>query len=1072
MKKRFKTLFVCFVVINSVYSQIIIDNPNIYMKIENDAITSIKNKLVNKYQSWHVDSCALYLMEVNSPNVIATLNVSSNTENQVELVLTIKNNSASSVDVSTVFPYIKGLYFPPGLNSNLYYLYPKQGHSYSNVDVKYDCAYSRWFQMQFMDVYDKYYGGFYLLTDDRSNYPKRYFLEKKSGKIDMKVTYQVKTLQPGETWVLPTAIIGTQANDWHDALAAYKQRLTKWHQPKTPRKDWFRDIYNFRQVFLHTNFGEKGAWNPLTKNIDILSRIEEDKNVFGGVDYVHIFDWMREPEDRIYNYEPWNYLGGDANLRNQISALQNQGIKVGFYYQGYKINKHSRIGKLSGSDWQIRDTLNNPQGDGVYLYPCAYVEPWQNYLSNLILNTTNSFNLNGAYVDVFGIGLEYQCYSPLHGHPSKKGKVINNFQVQGEGNMLQKIKNTIPESVVLYDEEMPSDVSTQYLDGSFTSSVRNSKGASNNPSGINLARFAFPDFKLFEILAIDRPVGEDTLGVKKVFFNGSGLWIAGPLNDSGWFPESVRKLIRKTYSILNQNKEAFRSTDPVPLVPTVNSKIHANYFPSPRKNIWTLFNTTDQTVSSTILRIPHIVGAYYYDAWNYKRIYPAISNNDSIATISMSILGNDAGCIIQSLDPMVISPPVDPGPQQIIARDTIYLKTTSDSITLKIAASGTGSVYIDWGNGNPIKEYVDNTSDTISRNINFPTVLSKNVSNNDTIKIYTKNRYITYFDCSNNKLSYLDVSKAPMVQYLRCYTNNLTGLNVSNNLELIDLRCFANKLSNLNVSNNHKLTNLQLGTNNISSMEGLNNLYALKNLSTMLNPLSSIDLSGNPLLEVLNVRNSSLRTLDVSENPNLYSIDIYNTGPAYKNEFSASALDSLYSTLADRTNTNQGIIRVIYTDSLPLFNDGAFSLKNIATNKNWKVSDYNGNPIKTLPVLMQTSRTSGSNVTLQVSGVGSGKLWINWGDNQLSPYSVSSSVNNPTLITGTIQKDSADIKIYSDSTEIIYLDCGNNDLSSLDVSRAPMMQYLRCDTNALTGLNVANNSELILLPVIQINSQV
>ena len=54
----------------------------------------------------------------------------------------------------------------------------------------------------------------------------------------------------------------------------------------------------------------------------------------------------------------------------------------------------------------------------------------------------------------------------------------------------------------------------------------------------------------------------------------------------------------------------------MPLVKTEDDSIHANYFPSPRKNVWTLFNVGSKDYSGNVLLIPHIQGAYYYDAWN------------------------------------------------------------------------------------------------------------------------------------------------------------------------------------------------------------------------------------------------------------------------------------------------------------------------------------------------------------------------------------------------------------------------------------------------------------------------
>jgi len=55
-----------------------------------------------------------------------------------------------------------------------------------------------------------------------------------------------------------------------------------------------------------------------------------------------------------------------------------------------------------------------------------------------------------------------------------------------------------------------------------------------NPSSLKPVQICIPGFKTFELLQVDNPIGEDTIGVKNIFFNGEGIWIEGPLNDSGF----------------------------------------------------------------------------------------------------------------------------------------------------------------------------------------------------------------------------------------------------------------------------------------------------------------------------------------------------------------------------------------------------------------------------------------------------------------------------------------------------------------------------------------------------------
>ena len=199
------------------------------------------------------------------------------------------------------------------------------------------------------------------------------------------------------------------------------------------------------------------------------------------------------------------------------------------------------MGLLNGNGWQMLNPSGLEYGETGYYYPCPSSSGWQDYFSQLAAETTSLLNVDGIYYDQYGFGYltnNYGCYNPLHEHPIIEGSVSSNYMGIGETQMLEKTRNKVGNEKVIYVEEMPTDVSTQYLDGSFTYAINKSKfstGTRMNPSSLNLFRFAFPGFKTFELLQVDNPIGEDTIGVKNIFFNGEGIWIEGPLNDSGWF---------------------------------------------------------------------------------------------------------------------------------------------------------------------------------------------------------------------------------------------------------------------------------------------------------------------------------------------------------------------------------------------------------------------------------------------------------------------------------------------------------------------------------------------------------
>ena len=68
---------------------------------------------------------------------------------------------------------------------------------------------------------------------------------------------------------------------------------------------------------------------------------------------------------------------------------------------------------------------------------------------------------------------------------------------------------------------------------------------------------------------------------------------------------------------------------------------------------------------------------------------------------------------------------------------------------------------------------------------------------------------LTSLNCSNNKLTDLDVSHNVSLSFLSCHNNLLTHLDVSKNRVLESLSCFGNKLHHVDVTHNYKLKYLQ-----------------------------------------------------------------------------------------------------------------------------------------------------------------------------------------------------------------------------------------------------------------------
>lgn len=139
----------------------------------------------------------------------------------------------------------------------------------------------------------------------------------------------------------------------------------------------------------------------------------------------------------------------------------------------------------------------------------------------------------------------------------------------------------------------------------------------------------------------------------------------------------------------------------------------------------------------------------------------------------------------------------------------------------------------------------------------------------------TKNPALTNLDCSGNRLTTLDVTKNAALESLFCANNDLTALDVSRNPALTTLGCFDNQLTLLDVSNNSKLQTLNCAGNRLASLNVAHH-PALETLVCDQNRIAALDVSQNPALASLECSDNELTELDVTRNPALTALGCAN----------------------------------------------------------------------------------------------------------------------------------------------------------------------------------------------------
>ncbi len=575
--------------------------------------------------------------------VNAQLSVSFNDDHQLNFVLKLTNTSDARVKITPAFLTLENIFIStselPSTQDDQWYCFPRRGAVINNAPTSFNGPYSGLFPMQFMDVYHPQLGGIYVMKHDLSDEYKWFKLKKKTT-VSLRIDYMEKELEPGEYLLLPEVVIGSHPGDWHDALAAYRRWVKSWYQPLVPRKQWFAEIFNFRQQFMHFALPRKsGIFDNDTKEYHFREVMEKNVNDFGGVDYLHIFDWGWSKEyGRCGDYNHWEQIGSAKAFRQAIGGVQDMDIPVGLYIEGYLVDPQSNIGKAHGEEWQLLGPDGKPYS---YFAPsynmCPAVKEWQEYLSETYARVWRETGVNGFYVDQMGFADPgHFCYNPNHGHP------VPESPLRGQRDLVRKVREAVPPEVAVYTEESPTDVNSQYQDGSFTYAI-SSVSDELSPAHLNLYRFAFPDFKTFEIITCDRPLGSDYQSVKRIFFNGEGIWIEGIADD--WFTPETRSFIARTHSILKKHVKAFTSLDPTPLIPTLVEDIYANEFPAEDERVWTVYNARYSTVRGELLAVPHKDGASYYDAWNEQELNPRIHQGQ--AYLNMEMGPKDVGCVVQ-----------------------------------------------------------------------------------------------------------------------------------------------------------------------------------------------------------------------------------------------------------------------------------------------------------------------------------------------------------------------------------------------------------------------------------------
>ena len=303
----------------------------------------------------------------------------------------------------------------------------------------------------------------------------------------------------------------------------------------------------------------------------------------------------------------------------------------------------------------------------------------------------------------------------------------------------------------------------------------------------------------------------------------------------------------------------------------------------------------------------------------------------------------------------------------------------------------------------------------------------------------SSNTALTVLYCDNNQLTSLDVSSNTALTLLGCWTNQLISLDVSSNTALNQLSCFTNQLTSLDVSSNTALTQLDCGNNQITSLD-----------VSSCTALTELDCFGNQLecLNVKNENNTAFETFLAYDNQNLTCIDVDDVNYSTTN-WTIIDPQTSFSTNCNNSCSPPQIVNI------PDANFKDFLVNNTSINTNGD-SEIQVSEASAFTGGIDCSFENISDLTGIEAFTALTVLYC--GNNQLTSLDVSSNTALTQLYCLENNLTSLDV---SNNTSLLGLNCNYNQLISLDVNTA--LTELGCGINNLSSLDLSQNTNLTLL---------
>ena len=341
----------------------------------------------------------------------------------------------------------------------------------------------------------------------------------------------------------------------------------------------------------------------------------------------------------------------------------------------------------------------------------------------------------------------------------------------------------------------------------------------------------------------------------------------------------------------------------------------------------------------------------------------------------------------------------------------------------------------------------------------FPNLEKLDCSDNKLTSLdLSGNKKLKLVICANNKLTSLKVSACAALETLSCWGNELTSLDVSANKKLDLLRASDNKLKSIDVSKNEKLTTLELDENQLTKLD-VSKLTNLVVLSVDSNQLTALDVSKNTALGALYVKWNALTSIDVSKNAKLETLEVFDN--------QIKSIDVTKNPELRMLNVSENYdvkkLDVTKNTKLLILECANTSISKLDLSKNPKLMELN--ICETGIDNLDLSKNSGIIYLyayacllceIDVSNLGELRK-LDVACNLLDQLDVT---NNADLEMLSCYLNEIRYLNLSNNAKLTYLDCANNRLEFLNVRNNPELDTLYCGGNKIRALHLESNTKL------------